>query len=862
MDTFDNSDSETFSETSNEDQDDIFSIYSGQAQSILSNLEDSIGKLDDFLCFERAYAHGDIVSSVSDPSGQIGKIVNVNMFVDLENIFGKSVTGLDSRQLCRIRTIVAGDHVVNGPWIGRVDRVVDRVEIKFDDGTKNEIMATEAEMMIPISPNLLEESLHPYHPGQRVKVALSSVSKSSGWLCGMLKKTHQEGVISSVKAGSVHVDWLAFALTCGNDHKTTISPPPCIQDPKDLTVLHCFPHTNWLHGEYCILGSCLNGMMMSNKYNKDFGSKLEDMYSIARKKRTYDVIWQDGSMSIGLESRSIVPVTAVNATDFFPEDIVIEKSSFDDLNVNSLAKWGVVKYVDANERTVKVEWKAMSGSNNIALDGKLSEEMVSAYELVEHPEFNFSFGDIVFLLEKNYVFGPSDVPIMKKDKDRDSDENHFRSFLSNIGVVVGFKGGDVQVQWASGITTQVAPFQIIRMDKDEGSLATLVVHEESVTNQEEKQSLQQEEKDSLDVDDDDVAEVSSASFGIRQAAIGFFLSLATKFLGSNGSTSQGNPLEDADVWDEGEILQQEVLSSKELAPMATDDLNSCEDENVKRKTESTLENGDVLPTSCNRQMEEFKQFDIAKRGWLKKVQQEWSILERDLPETIYVRIYEERMDLIRAAIVGASGTPYHDGLFFFDIFLPPDYPNEPPSVYYHSGGLCLNPNLYESGRVCLSLLNTWRGTGTEVWSPAHSTILQVLVSLQALVLNEKPYFNEAGYHKQIGRLEGEKNSVSYNENAFLVTCRSMLYLLKNPPNHFEGLVEEHFMRRSKHILVACKAYMEGTPVGSFGQENSKITSHQDKENSMGFKIMLAKLFPKLVEAFSAIGADCSELIES
>lgn len=103
------------------------------------------------------------------------------------------------------------------------------------------------------------------------------------------------------------------------------------------------------------------------------------------------------------------------------------------------------------------------------------------------------------------------------------------------------------------------------------------------------------------------------------------------------------------------------------------------------------------------------------------------------------------------------------------------------SVHYHSGGLRLNPNLYESGKVCLSLLNTWTGSGTEVWNPESSTILQVLLSLQALVLNEKPYFNEAGYDKQIGRAEGEKNSLSYNENAFLVTCQSMLYQLRKPP---------------------------------------------------------------------------------
>lgn len=102
-------------------------------------------------------------------------------------------------------------------------------------------------------------------------------------------------------------------------------------------------------------------------------------------------------------------------------------------------------------------------------------------------------------------------------------------------------------------------------------------------------------------------------------------------------------------------------------------------------------------------------------------------------------------------------------------------------AYYHSGGLRLNPNLYENGKVCLSLLNTWSGKGTEVWDPQESSILQILVSIQGLVLNTKPYFNEAGYDRQVGTLEGEKNSVVYNENSFLLSCKSMLYLIRRPP---------------------------------------------------------------------------------
>ncbi|PRQ39143.1 putative aminoacyltransferase, E1 ubiquitin-activating enzyme [Rosa chinensis] len=123
----------------------------------------------------------------------------------------------------------------------------------------------------------------------------------------------------------------------------------------------------------------------------------------------------------------------------------------------------------------------------------------------------------------------------------------------------------------------------------------------------------------------------------------------------------------------------------------------------------------------------------------KTIMREWKILEKDLPDTIYVRVYDTRIDLLRAVIIGAAGTPYHDGLFFFDIKFPPDYPKHPPKVHYRSHGLCLNPNLGAGGHVCLSILNTWIGWRYERWNPAQSTILQVLVSIQALVLNEKPY---------------------------------------------------------------------------------------------------------------------------
>lgn len=84
-----------------------------------------------------------------------------------------------------------------------------------------------------------------------------------------------------------------------------------------------------------------------------------------------------------------------------------------------------------------------------------------------------------------------------------------------------------------------------------------------------------------------------------------------------------------------------------------------------------------------------------------------------------------RLDVMKAVIIGAEDTPYANGIFVFDILLEENYPLTPPKVNLMTtggGNLRFNPNLYETGYVCLSLLGTWRGNATENWSPATSSI--------------------------------------------------------------------------------------------------------------------------------------------
>lgn len=916
------SDFDSFSESSSyDDQDYVEYLYGGHACSILSSLEESIGKIDDFLSFERVFMYGDIVCSEKDPSGQLGKVVNVEMTVDLENIYGSKIRDVNSKDLVKIRPISVGDYVVMGPWLGKVEKIVDKIEVLFDDGAKSEFFAEGSEILTPISPDLVEDPQYPFYPGQRVQVQSISASRSANWLCGVRSGNREQGTVCAVQAGVVHVDWIG----CGSLGCEKMPSPPTLQDSENLTLLSCFSHAKWQLGDCSVLpvADSKNIAQKSIQSSPPCGPMEEDrqlnkssqksnrsstfsqVAVISKTRRKADVLWQDGSLTTELDSDSVFPVNIVDAHEFWPEQFVLEKGMADDSSVPSPKRWGVVRCVDAKERTVKVKWTtySLNEPNNLSIEH--SEEIVSAYELMDHPDYSYCLGDAVCKFCEDRVFSldgkslsthmfsetgmNSNTDLKNVDTGKDKLDFPRHDHLSCIGIIVGFKDGNIEVKWATGFTSMVAPFEIYRIDKCEADVSIPVSNAENAepsgVEMSSNESQLSKEKDLLKFGGNSEScnqnFLDSGVCLLSRTAIGFFSSITSSILGNLGTSlfgtyqtiSQGQK---SRIVDEEEVIE---LSHLNAGVPTFEDLKASREIELEPGQVSTEGKDDALPSS-SKLPGHFRQFDVVtdfsdhhfavgtgkdhlsqvRRGWLKKVQQEWSILERDLPETIYVRVYEDRTDLIRAAIIGAPATPYHDGLFFFDIYLPADYPHEPPMVYYHSGGLRVNPNLYESGKVCLSLLNTWTGSGNEVWNPKSSTILQVLLSLQALVLNEKPYFNEAGYDAQVGKVDGEKNSVSYNENAFLVTWKSMLYLLHKPPKHFEALVQEHLGKQWKNILLACKAYMDGAPVGSAFQPKN-LDQEPIKGSSTGFKIMLGKLYPKLVEAFSDKGIDCSQLAD-
>lgn len=103
---------------------------------------------------------------------------------------------------------------------------------------------------------------------------------------------------------------------------------------------------------------------------------------------------------------------------------------------------------------------------------------------------------------------------------------------------------------------------------------------------------------------------------------------------------------------------------------------------------------------------------------------------------------------VRALLVGPPETPYEFGFFEFALRFPADYPTVAPVVQATTtnGGRCrFNPNIYSSGRVCLSILGTWKGERGEDWSSVQG-LESILLSIQSL-MSANPYENEPGFEE-------------------------------------------------------------------------------------------------------------------
>jgi len=409
-------------------------------------------------------------------------------------------------------------------------------------------------------------------------------------------------------------------------------------------------------------------------------------------------------------------------------------------------------------------------------------EEVSVYDIVEHTDYKFRLGGIVLSLTKN-----------------------------DVGEVLELCGDSLRVYWSNKTITleKATTLTFVDTDEDDISFSDVRTDKDDLDLETETDDGSDEEEESNDQQEG--SKVKSRTKETKERN-------TTKKMTSTHGHKNTNVQNDSP--EESEKEKEEITQTpsppvtiqshpEQTQPSIKEQQTQSQHLSEEQIQDTLVPSFGVLDELYGHHFEVIQ--DVSPKIG-RVAMKEWKTFQSVLPKDIFVVSYSQRMDLLKVLIIGPQNTIYYNSYFIFDICLPSNYPNSPPKVFYHSGGYRLHPNLYEDGTVCLSLLGTWSGDQVERWIPNQSNVLQLVISLQGLILGVKePYFLEAGYDKQKGTKQGIQSSKIYNEKALLLSLKRMLQHFQNPPPEFKDVIIQHFRQNyyeAVKLLEYCQSLLE------------------------------------------------------
>lgn len=801
---------------------------------------------------------------------------------------GRPLRSIDARDLERIHDFVTGDHVVLGDWFGVVREVFDQATVAFEDGSVCVIneppdlipVETVHEQSVFASTRL--------YPGLTVRADPEVWTQAGNWIHGSYNESlHKVGVVMDVGAYSVNVHWTVHNLLAddvGDSEEEMLPPPECILDVASLKVFRSAQeHSVFQIGDRvqfrnrqgdddaagannCMLitrtSTVVDVLWQDSSLSKGVSAcklipcRADDqevwpMDFVVCKRSSGD------TFSSGSETPRLGMIMAASSVDrtcivsWLREDMSAlgEREDLSIYEIRPHPEWVfrlghlVLVTEAAKGMDTKTEWigevedVALTGRIKVwfPLTGRHVELLPNQVLLLENTELALDSvsEDEARLRRELFELGigetnePPEIETRARGRRRGRQPGLGSGSNSTPNTeAASLEGNELETQ------TNWEPDDSVNRPRSPWDDSNILEFESASPYGDYREGEYLRVQVVVrDEDDEDEAVEGGGADGSAKPELGTHL-----FGLQPGGSSPLMPSDDPHGSD-SEIENDGHLRVRIPHDRASDLSSDGSRWDLDSETSSLSESSGLL--AIGRHFPRFVVVESAvpldhkfvghpppssSKLLAKRMRREFEMLSSGLPDGILVRSFDSRLDLLRALIVGPAHTPYQAALFLFDLHLPPNYPDEPPDVHFHSwtGGMGrLNPNLYESGRVCISLLGTWPGPPSERWSPA-SSVLQVLLSIQGLVLGvERPYFNEAGFDKLVGNMEDARNAANYSERAFLLSVQSMLHALQTPPEPFVKEVLGFFgdpMRNLDRIIARCEAIVRRSETENLGAQ--------------------------------------------
>jgi len=201
-------------------------------------------------------------------------------------------------------------------------------------------------------------------------------------------------------------------------------------------------------------------------------------------------------------------------------------------------------------------------------------------------------------------------------------------------------------------------------------------------------------------------------------------------------------------------------------------------------------------------------FVIPKKNLKRLLKDVAEVLKNPLHSNGIFYVHDEQ-DMFKgyAMIIGPEGTPYEGGYYFFKFKYSSEYPYKPPKVDYctNDGRTRFNPNLYKCGKVCVSILNTWKG---ETWTSCQN-IRSVLLTLVTL-LNNNPLTNEPGFPSSNKYCLPYKRQIEYM-NFKIAIIRTLSFKENSMLPEFFGfkpIILKHFKENKELIGIRINSLID------------------------------------------------------